>query len=282
MSAGRAAALGRLNPGLALLAAAALAGCPRVPPPDLSRDPAELLDAVRAAQGRVARVQGNARVHVDSPEGSGWVDEFAAAEKPDRVRLESHDFFGNVVAVLVSGGGRFAFYDARRRVYYRGEASVANLSALLPAALPPAELAAILCGSAALVEGAPLAVTASGGLLVLRLGGGRDVQDLGVGEGAAVETSSLRRLEPVHGGSGSPDHQLEFDGFGRRGGVRFPTVVRLAIPSERVKVELRWKGDLEVNGPADPGLFRLDPPRGARVVDLEPGMAPPRVAPGRE
>ncbi len=42
MSAGRAAALRRLRPGLALLAAAALAGCPRVPPPDLSRDPAEL------------------------------------------------------------------------------------------------------------------------------------------------------------------------------------------------------------------------------------------------
>lgn len=285
MSAGRAVAMGRLRPGLVVLAAAALAGCPRVPPPDLSRDPAELLAAVRAAQARVARVQGNARVHVDSPGVSGWVDEFAAAEKPDRVRLETHDFFGNAVAVLVTEGGRFAFYDARRRVYYRGEASPANLSALLPAALPPAELAAVLCGSAALVEGAPEAVRASGALLVLHLGGGRTVQELGVGEGAAVETSQVHRLEPGPGGGGAPapDHRIEFDGFRRRGGIRFPMVARLAVPSERVSLELRWKEDLEVNGPADPGLFRLDPPRGVRVVDLEPGVAPPRVeAPARE
>ncbi len=249
------------------LAAAALAGCPRVPPPDLSRDPAELLAAVRAAQQRVVRVQGNARVHVDSAQASGWVDEFAAAEKPDRVRLETHDFFGNVAAVLVTEGGRFAFYDARQRVYYRGEATAENLSRLLPVALPPAELATILCGSAPISGGDPLSVEASGALLVLRLGGGAASQELGVGEGAAVETA--------RGGG----REIDFDAFRRVGGLRFPTEARLALPAARVRLEIRWKDDLEVNGPADPGLFRLDPPRGARVVDLAPGVPPPRPSP---
>ncbi len=254
-----------------LAAAAALLGCPRVPPPDLSRDPAELLSAVRAAQDRVARVQGSAKVRLDSPEVSGWVDEFAAAEKPDRVRLETRDFFGNVAAVLVADGGRFALYDARRQVYYRGEATPENVSRLLPVALSPAELATVLCGSAPLVEAAPAGVEASGARLLLRLGGGSVAQELGVGEAAAVETSRLRRPAP------GPDLDLAFEAFRRRGGTRFPTVARLAVPAARVRLELRWKEDLEVNGPADPALFRLDPPRGARVVDLAPGAAVPRV-----
>ena len=42
-----------------------------------------------------------------------------------------------------------------------------------------------------------------------------------------------------------------------------------------MSLELRWKDDLQVNGPSDPALFRLDPPRGARVVDLAPGTTPP-------
>lgn len=256
---------------LAGLAAVALLGCPRVPPPDLSRDPAELLAAVRAAQGRVVRVQGGARVHVDSAESSGWVDEFAAAEKPDRVRLETHDFFGNVAAVLVTEGGRFAFYDARRQVFYRGEATPENLSRLLPVALPPAELATILCGSAPISGGEPLSVEVSGARLVLRLGGGAAAQELGVGEGAAVETAR------------GPGGEIELDAFRRLGGVRFPTKARLALPAARVRLELRWKEDLEVNGPIDPGLFRLDPPRGVRVVDLVPGPSSPWPAlPARE
>jgi hypothetical protein len=90
-----------------------------------------------------------------------------------------------------------------------------------------------------------------------------------------VETSRVRRPAPAPGAG--PDHDLEFEAFRRRGGARFPTVARLAVPAAGVRLELRWKEDLEVNGPADPALFRLDPPRGARVVDLAPGAAVPRV-----
>jgi len=262
-------------------AAAALLGC-RVPPPDLSRDPAQLLAAVRGAQGRVARVQGSAKVRIDSPELSGWIDEFAAAEKPDRVRLETRDFFGNVAAVLVADGGRFALYDARRQVYYRGEATAENVSRLLPVALPPADLAAVLCGSAPLIEGAPREVEVRGARLLLRLGGGSSEQELSVGEEAAVETSRVRRPAPAPGEGGRPDYDLEFDAFRRRGGARFPTVARLSAPAAGVRLELRWKEDLEVNGPPDPALFRLDPPRGARVVELAPGAAvPPLELPAR-
>jgi hypothetical protein len=97
---------------------AVVGGCAsRVPPADLSRDPAALLEQVRAAQARVTRVRGSARVNIESPGGSGTVTELAAAEKPDRLRLETLDFFGNPAAVLVAAGGRFAFHDQRENVF---------------------------------------------------------------------------------------------------------------------------------------------------------------------
>ncbi len=263
---------------LAGLAAAALAAC-RAPPPDLSRDPAQLLAAVRAAGRRVARVEGNAKVRVESATASGWVDEFLAAERPDRIRVETRDFFGNVASVLVADGGRFALYDARSRVYYRGDATPENVSRLLPLALPPADLADLLCGVAPILEGEPREVLARGSRLVLRLEGAAGRQELSVGEEAAVEASQVRRAAPA---GGLPDYDLEFDAFRRRGGARFPTVARLEAAAAGVRLELRWKEDLQVDGPSDPALFHLDPPRGARVVDLAPGSpAPPVELPAR-
>ena len=108
-------------------------------------------------------------------------------------------------------------------------------------------------------------------------------QLLGVGAEAAVEWSRLHRAAvPGASAAGTPDYDLAFDVFRHRGGARFPTEVELRAPSARVRVALRWKDDLEVNGAAEPGLFRLDPPRGARVVDLPPGgAAPPAPLPVR-
>jgi len=256
--------------------AAALAGCARAPPPDLSRDPAQLLEAVRTAQGRVLRVKGSARVRVESPGASGTVDELVAAEKPDRLRLETLDFFGNVATVLVADGKRFALYDARDRVLYRGDAKPENVSRLLPLTLSAEEIATVLCGSAPLSPSAPISAEPDGALLVLALGSTGAGQRLGVGAEAAVEWSRLRRAAAPGPALGvAPDYDLAFDVFRHRGGARFPTEVELRAPSARVRVALRWKDDLEVNGAAEGGLFRLEPPRGARVVDLPPGGAAP-------
>jgi hypothetical protein len=73
----------------------------------------------------------------------------------------------------------------------------------------------------------------------------------------------------------APDYDLTFDLFRHRGGARFPTEVELRAAAAHVRIALRWKDDLEVNGASEPGLFRLEPPRGARVVDLPPGESAP-------
>jgi hypothetical protein len=267
--------------------ALALAACrgPRVPPPDLSRDPAALLADVRATQARVERVRGTARIRVSSPRASGSVDAYAAAEKPDRVRLETVDFFGNTVAVLAASGGRFAFLDVREKAFYRGEATPENVSRFLPVVVPVEEIATILCGSAPLLDGDALEVVPGDGVLLLTLGRGAWGQRLGVGPAAAVESSRVRRLDPGAGGAAAeraPAYDLAFDGFRQRAGVRFPGEVELDAPEAGSSVALRWKDDLQVNPPADPALFRLEPPPGARVLELRPGQAVPRPGSGQE
>jgi outer membrane biogenesis lipoprotein LolB len=270
-----------LSPRRALAGAAALlaAACAHGPPRNLAREPSALLDQVLAAQRRVQRVQGTARVRIASPTLSGTVTELVAAEKPDRVHLETLDFFGDPAAVLVAGGGRFALWDAREKVFYRGAATPANVSRLLPFDLPVEELVTILCGSAPILPGEPLEVGADRDVVLLTLGQGAVGQRLGLGERATVVFSQVRREVP----EGTPPaearvgYDLSFERFVDRGGIRFPNVTKLDAAASRSQVELTWR-DLEVNGAPDPELFRLAPPPGARVVDVD-DVPPARVAP---
>jgi len=250
---------------LAVLLALGAAAChPKAPPPDLSLDPGELLAQVRQAQARIHTVQGQARVHVEAPGGSGTVKQFLAAEAPDHLHLETLDFFGNVAAVLAAGDGRFALYDAREKVLYRGAATPGNLARLLPLPLPAADLVTILCGSAPLIPGIPTRAEPGKGHVTLVLEDGPRVQALQVGAAATVERSERRLAGAPAPGPG--DYDLELDQF-RDDGPWFPWVVRLRAEAPRVRVELRWT-EVERNGALDPALFRLEPPRGARVVEL--------------
>lgn len=263
---------------LAAGAALGLAACARVPPADLSRDPAALLEQVRAAQARVERVRGTARVRIDAPGASGTVTEFVAAEKPDRVHLETLDFFGNPAAVLVAAGGRFAFLDQREKVFYRGDATPENVSRLLPVLLPVEELVTILCGSAPLLAGTPLEVQPRGSALLLTIGRGALGQRVAIGDEATVESSRVRRSEQGPDGAWretAPAYDLELGRFRHRNGIRFPGEVHLDAASARARVDLVWRDDPDVNDPLDPRLFHLEPPRGVRVVELSEGASVP-------
>ena len=275
----------RTRPALisTLLALSGVVGCPRVPPPALSRDPAALLDQVKAGQRRVQRVSGRARVKITSPSLSGTVTELIAAEKPDRLHLETLDFFGNPAAVLVAGDGRFALHDLRGKVFYRGPATPENVSRLLPFDLPVEELVTILCGSAPLLPGTPLEVGTQEGLVLLTIGLGEVGQRLALGEQATVVWSRLRRDAPAGSAPevANPGYDLAFDHFVDRGGVRFPNALDVDAPAGKARVELSWR-DLEVNGGVDRALFQLLPPPGVQVVDLDGHAPAPRQPIPRE
>jgi hypothetical protein len=203
---------------LALAAAAvALAGCPpRAPPPDLSLDPAALLVQVRAAQDRIRSVRGEVRVRVESAEASGTVPALVAAQKPDRLLVQTLDFFGNTVAVLAAADGALTLYDARAHVVYRGAATPENLARLLPLPISPADLVAILCGSAPLLAGTPASAEPGRGYVTLELAAGPRTQALRVGAGAAVLRSTVR----IDGAPGPGTYDLELGELDRFEGWR--------------------------------------------------------------
>lgn len=258
----------RAAPLAAACAALLLVACPppRTPPPDLALDPAALLAQVRAAQGAVRTVQGEARVRFRSPRGAASVKQLTAAEAPDRVRLEELDFFGNPVAVLVASGGRFALYDSREKVLYRGAATPENLSRLVPIPLSAPELATLLLGSAPLLDGPAVRAAPERSQVRLRLERDGVAQELWVGARAAVEKASRQ----VAGGAGPGSWEVEFSGHQERGGAWFPGALALRSAPAKVEVALSWT-EVEVNGPLDPRLFELPAPRGARVVELAEG-----------
>jgi len=257
---------------LLLCAAVSSSACPRLPPPGLPEDAEGLRAAVAAAQARVVRVAGSARLRVKTPGGSGRLEALAAAERPDRLRLEILDFFGAPAVVLVAAGGRFGFLDARAGTWTRGDATPENVSQLLPVALPAEELVAVLCGSAPLLPGRAAAARPGDGLVRLWIEGRELTQRLEVGAEAAVEASRVTR---AGAGGGRAGYDLDFSVFRHLAGIRFPTDLRLDAAGGS-HVDLSWGPDLEVNGPVAPALFALEAPPGARVVELGAGANAPR------
>jgi outer membrane lipoprotein-sorting protein len=252
---------------VALLLLAGGAGCVRrAPPPDLSPDPAALLAQVELTQSRVERVRGEARVKVESPGGSGTVTQLVAAARPDRLRIDALDFFGNPAAALVADGSRFALLDLREGVFYRGAATPENLARLVPLPIPARDLVLLLCGAVPIVPGVPVSIEAGDGVLRLTVEGVDRDQRLDVGAGAAVHRSKV--VERPGRGVATRDYEVAFDRFEDRGGRPFPGEVRLEAPGAGVRLRLSWK-EIEVNGVLPEGTFTLTPPQGVRIVDLD-------------
>jgi hypothetical protein len=260
---------GALRRAAALLVAVS-AACARVPPPDLSRNPAELLVQVRGALDPVRSCRGAVRLSLSSPGQSGSLDAWVAAEKAGRLRVEVMDFFGNPAAVLVAGGGRFALYDARAGVVHVGADPPENLARILPVPLGAREVASVACGAPPLLAGQAVAAEPGDGVVLLELAGPEGRQVLEVGDGASVRKATF-----LPGPRGGTPWTATFSVFRHPGGRLFPTEVDLR--GGGAEIGLRWRDDLEVNPAADDAIFTLDPPRGARVVELEPGTAPPVV-----
>ncbi len=247
-----------------------LAACtPRVPPADLSLDPAALLAQVQAA-GVVTHAQGDARLRIDAPGAKGVVTAWVAVERPDRLHVEALDFFGNPAATLVSAGGRLVIYDARARTFYRGAATAANLARLVPLPLSPERLVAALCGTP-LLAGEPVGAEPGRGYVTLELRDGHRTTTLRVGPRAGILRATFRG-----GGPELPDHEVRYGAFLELERGRFPAQVEVASSNPTVRVELGWK-EPDLAGVPDPALFRMEPPSGARIVDLD--QAPEAPAP---
>lgn len=248
---------------LALFVAALfVAAACRTPPPSLlplpadDPRPARLLAAwAQAAEAR-RTLRGRARLAVDSGDGAIKLRgrQVLVAERPARLRVEILGLFDQTVAVLVTDGERFEFFEARDRSYETGPVHPGLLWERAWLALTPEEAIDLLLGAPSLDPGLAASdarVDAAGAVeLDLADGDGR------VRRRARFDAQGLLRRLEVLRTDGSLAWSAEFAEYAPVAGAAFAHAVSLAVTAggTRAEIELR---DVELNPELPPGLFRL-------------------------
>ncbi|MBE4751435.1 DUF4292 domain-containing protein [Corallococcus sp. ZKHCc1 1396] len=244
-------------------------------------DAQTLYQHVQQRQGQVVTLEGDSKLRVDSPQGSGTLSTFLSVTRPGLIHLETYDFFNRPVASLVSNGARFGVYQAQGNTYYQGPASPENVSRFLPIVLPSEELVAVMLGQVPLLppESMTLALDEKERVYVLTLVRGAATQTL------RVDPRHLRVVKSEV--RGVPGYDLAFEDFKQRGELLFPGKVILTADQADTRLELRYT-EITLNGRPDLTLYELTPPEGARVVDVDErgrelgggAVSPPPPAPG--
>jgi hypothetical protein len=257
--------MARNRPAVAFFLLACTAACPKhidFGSDGRIDDAQALLKLIGAAEAQVYAVKGEAKLKVNSAQAKGAVTVFVAVARPSLLHVESLDFFGRPQAVLVSDGQRFALSDTSSGKFYEGPASARNISQLLPIALPPREMVALMLGQAPRIpaQSAHLEVDESGGAYVLELDAGPVVQTLW------VEPRLHRVLKSQVRGVNAYD--VSFADIQEESGVTFPRSLTLEARVNDSTVELRYT-DYTLNESPDLTMYQLEPPAGAAIVAVD-------------
>lgn len=240
-------------------------GCPKrmeFGPEGPIEDAERLYQLVKESQGNVVSLQGDAKLRVDSPQGSGTLSLFVALSRPGLLHFESFDFFNRPVASLTANQERFGLYQTEGNAWYEGPASPENISRFLPVVMPSEELVAVMLGQAPLLppERMTLSLDKDEGVYVLTLYRGPATQVL------QVHTKHHRVLSSEV--KGIPAYNLAFDNFDQKDAFVFPKKVKLMVPRAKTELEVRYT-DVTLNGAPDLTLFELTPPEGAKVIPVD-------------
>jgi outer membrane biogenesis lipoprotein LolB len=237
-----------------------LAGCP--PRVDVRSAPAPdataLLAEVDATDARVAALQSQAKAHLDARGKKGNVQMFVAVAAPASVHLEVLDFFGKPSGILISDGKQFVMLASDTGNWVRGQATAENVSRVLPVALPPDQLVAMLLGRAPrLPDPSPtLVVDPENNVFRVTLKAGGQTQELW------VDPTRKRVVRSHVDGPGA--YTLTFDGFEDVRGAPFPRSVSFAGAGS---VALQYT-DLRLGEQPDAALFVPQAPEGIPVEYL--------------
>ncbi len=241
-------------------------GCPKrieFGPEGPIEDAERLYQLVKASQDNVVSLQGDAKLRVDSPQGSGTLSLFVALSRPGLLHFESFDFFNRPVAALTANRERFGLYQTEGNAWYEGPASPQNISRFLPVVLPSEELVAVMLGQTPLIPAAErktLSLDRDEGVYVLTLHRGRVTQVLQVHtKHHRVVRSEVRGVQA---------YDLAFENFDQGDALVFPKKVKLMVPQAKTELEVRYT-DVTLNAAPDLTLFELTAPEGAKVVPVD-------------
>jgi outer membrane lipoprotein-sorting protein len=240
-------------------------GCPKrleFGPEGPIDDAGLLFERVSKAQANVVSLQGDAKLRVESPQGSGTLSMFVALSRPGLLHFETFDFFNRPVAALTANGERFGLYQTEGNAWYEGPSSPQNISRFLPVVLPSEELVAVMLGQVPFIpaERMTLSLDREEGVYVLTLYRGAITQVL------HVHTKYLRVLRSEV--RGAPAYDLALEDYEQKEAVVFPKKVKLLVDRANTSLEVRYT-DITLNASPDLTLFELTAPEGAKVVPVD-------------
>jgi hypothetical protein len=233
-----------------LVACGALAACitprgPRVEREELRGGDPRVVGWVEQARGEADRrrsVRAYARVRLESEAGAGRFREVIAAQRPDRLRVETLNFLGQTQSLLVADGDSALLFDGQRAPV---EGAPADLLVELGLDLEPDAAIRLLLASPPLPSESPQRVFAEGSERVAEFAGQRlRFADDGALLGAA-------HLAP----DGELRWSVEFARWSDVPGGRYPLEIRVYFPRTQLRAEFELE-DVELNASLDPQLFR--------------------------
>jgi hypothetical protein len=225
-------------------------------------NPNELLKLTDQVERRIISLKGEARLRVSSPKDNGTLNIFAAVAEPDKLHLESLNFFGKPQAILVAGSARFEMLDQDAGKYYRGPASRENLSRFMPVVVPANDLVAMLLGRAPRIaaSSASLRLDSAEKSYVVTLSEAQCEQTIWIEPSSYRVTRSQLR--------GCQAYDLTFDDFQSFASTEVPRKATLNIPGEATRVELKYR-EVQLNERLDSSMFELAPPSGIQIIELD-------------
>ena len=243
-----------------------LAGCPRGPlqfgPQGEITDAKQMLALLAKQDARFVTLQGDAKLKVESPQANGTVGQYLAVSRPAALHIETFNFFGKPVSVLVSDGDRFSLYDADQNIFYEGPATVEAMSRFLPIALAPVEVVALMLGQVPRIP-------AQDGKLILNADQRRyelTLQAQGATQVLFIEPKTLDITRSTVKGVSAYD--LALGDYQNEAAGRFPHAITLEANGANVVLTYKYT-DVTVNAAPDLSLFHQDPPKGAKQVQLD-------------
>jgi len=255
-----------------LLAAAALAlwwslaGCARLPvyqPAIASTEEVGrgLLHEWLAASGRHERLQGVAKVRVQTAERTVNATQVLLVEKPDRLRAEALSPFGTPLLVMASDGAELGVFLPGDNLFYRGRATPENLGRFTRLPLHPADLVNILLARPPVIAHQRLAT------FLLPEGGWRVELTAGARGQQLVFDASRRLREVRYLQGGELQLQLAY-GEPAPEAQGFPRRIDLDLPRQQIRASLVFE-ELATDRDLQPGIFTLAPPAGATIVRID-------------
>jgi outer membrane lipoprotein-sorting protein len=225
-----------------------------------------VLRGLEQARAPLRSISASAKVDAFTRQGRARVREVLVAERGGRLRFETLSPFEQPLATLVSDGRRFALYDLGRKHFYHGPATPQNVARILPIRLQGADVARLLLGDPPLIphEAATLVLDRcqTRYRLTLTHKAARLRQEL------SVDATRLLPVESRIYQAGELAYAIEFHDYMQHEKIWVPQKLRYRAPADRVDLLVLY-GDLDLNEPLEDDLFRLQPPRGVPVTEVE-------------